>query len=390
MEILEIDLELIEFGAVRDECGQLPHNGGVYNRWRLAVFLDGGGRRLSQRTAPLENADFTNHFYIGNAPMRGIAGRLFFGTLDHIVDDAGREHRPLRQAELYRAIRRRPGQDIFIGDAFDLPTGGGAHFEWYAAQGDRDPVAAEKLLGGWFLRCRGFGRSFCDGRRWRGRFIVTTKTQSKYGTDAQRDLHQCACSQHARPLFIPIDFLPSRTRLYCSYDRMELQVFGIARPNCYSALFTVFENVHCRRRTMARPRIGSNLSIAQLESILQGRISELGQLQKQHAKLSAELSAVEKKISELGGKASRGRGKSVSVTAGGRARNEKSLVATLEEVLGASSSPMRVGDIVDAVLKTGYQTGSDNFRGIVNQTLIKERKRFTSAGRGLYVAKGKK
>ena len=51
-----------------------------------------------------------------------------------------------------------------------------------------------------------------------------------------------------------------------------------------------------------------------------------------------------------------------------------------------SSKPMSVGDILDAVLKSGYRTSSANFRGIVNQTLIKE-KRFGSAGRGLYQMK---
>jgi hypothetical protein len=42
-----------------------------------------------------------------------------------------------------------------------------------------------------------------------------------------------------------------------------------------------------------------------------------------------------------------------------------------------------VGDIVDKVLATDYRSHSANFRGIVNQTLIKD-KRFTSAGRGMY------
>ena len=44
---------------------------------------------------------------------------------------------------------------------------------------------------------------------------------------------------------------------------------------------------------------------------------------------------------------------------------------------------MKVADITAAILATGYKTRSANFRGIVNQTLIKD-KRFVSAGRGLY------
>ena len=58
----------------------------------------------------------------------------------------------------------------------------------------------------------------------------------------------------------------------------------------------------------------------------------------------------------------------------------------LEQVLGRASKPMRVADITDAVRSAGYRTRSANFRGIVNQTLIKD-KRFGSAGRGLYQIK---
>jgi hypothetical protein len=135
---------------------------------------------------------------------------------------------------------------------------------------------------------------------------------------------------------------------------------------------------------MARPKTGSNLSISQLESILNAHLAELQSLNKEHSRLSTQLAEVERKISALGGKA-RGRGR----LNGARVKNEKSLVQTLEEVLSAASEPMKVGDVVDGVLKAGYHTGSDNFRGIVNQTLIKERRRFVSAGRGLYSIKKK-
>jgi hypothetical protein len=151
---------------------------------------------------------------------------------------------------------------------------------------------------------------------------------------------------------------------------------------------------------MARPKAGSNLSITQLESILSSRLAELQQLTKEHSKLSSQLGEVEKRIAALGGKG-KGRGRPSShangfsggftggFTGSGRVKNEKSLVETLDQVLAAASGPMKVGDIVDAVLKAGYHTSSDNFRGIVNQTLIKERRRFVSAGRGVYAAKGK-
>src|SRR5205823_4233275 len=95
---------------------------------------------------------------------------------------------------------------------------------------------------------------------------------------------------------------------------------------------------------------------------------------KRRAKLCRELAQIDKEIAALGGASLR--------VAGARVRNEKSLIAMLEEVMGGGK-PMGVGDIAAAVQKKGYRSNSANFRGIVNQTLIKE-KQFTSAGRGMY------
>ena len=53
-----------------------------------------------------------------------------------------------------------------------------------------------------------------------------------------------------------------------------------------------------------------------------------------------------------------------------------------------NGKPMRVGEILEAVSATGYRSNSANFRGIINQTLIKERKRFNQAERGTYALKG--
>ncbi len=84
----------------------------------------------------------------------------------------------------------------------------------------------------------------------------------------------------------------------------------------------------------------------------------------------------------------RGGGRGRGLMASGRARNDRSLVQTIETVMRGSGKPMRVGEIVEAVQAGGYRSNSANFRGIVNQTLIKERKRFAAAERGLYQLKG--
>ena len=134
---------------------------------------------------------------------------------------------------------------------------------------------------------------------------------------------------------------------------------------------------------MARRANGSGMSIAQLEQLLAGRRQELNEKQREHSKLLARLQELEADIRRLGGSAGRrGRG---GARGGTRARNEKSLIETLEDVL-KGGKPMKVGDITEAAQKTGYRSNSANFRSIVNQTLIKD-KRFGSAGRGVYQLK---
>jgi hypothetical protein len=118
------------------------------------------------------------------------------------------------------------------------------------------------------------------------------------------------------------------------------------------------------------------MSIADLEGILQQRRGELGKLRKARASLQRDLGKLDRQIESLGG----GRART------GRARNAQSLTALLEETLSKSSKPMQVGDIVAKVEALGYRSSSANFRGIVNQTLIKD-KRFASGGRGLYQLK---
>ena len=132
---------------------------------------------------------------------------------------------------------------------------------------------------------------------------------------------------------------------------------------------------------MPRGRIGGGLSISDLESMIALRRSQIAKLQKQRAPLERKLTKLNRQIEALGGESSAGR-----MRAGGRARNTMSLSALITQTLGKAGKPMQVGDIVDKVLAAGYRTKSGNFRGIVNQTLIKD-KQFASAGRGLYQLK---
>ncbi len=128
------------------------------------------------------------------------------------------------------------------------------------------------------------------------------------------------------------------------------------------------------------------LSITQLRQILASRQSDLKKLTKQRKALQKQLNAIDFRIARLDGNETTPRNGTIS-SGRKRARNASSLVATLEGVLSAKGKPMNVGEIVDGVLASGYRSSSPAFRSIVNQTLIKEKKKFTSTARGVYQMK---
>ncbi len=134
---------------------------------------------------------------------------------------------------------------------------------------------------------------------------------------------------------------------------------------------------------MARPASGNNFNIAQLERVLQEKRAELDKLLRQRSELQKKMNQLDRQIERVEGGmngARRGGG------GGGRVRNERSLHDTIEAVMREAGAPMKVNDIMEGVLASGYRSGSANFRGIVNQTLIKD-KRFGQVERGVYELK---
>jgi hypothetical protein len=119
--------------------------------------------------------------------------------------------------------------------------------------------------------------------------------------------------------------------------------------------------------------IRAALSIVELERLLNTQRSAINKLMKKRGVIQRKLDGIDREITKLGGGGSVG------------ARNSISLPTAMEAALKKHGT-MKVGDIVDAVLAAGYRSKSANFRGIVNQTLIKD-KRFNSTGRGVYQLK---
>src|SRR4051794_9566836 len=127
---------------------------------------------------------------------------------------------------------------------------------------------------------------------------------------------------------------------------------------------------------MARPRATDSLSVSELQTLINSRKLKIRGLRKERRQLAARLARIDRELAIVGGVP----GASL------RPRNDKNLVDVIADVMGGAKQPMGVGEVTDAVLAAGYRSSSANFKGIVNQTLIKER-RFTSPERGLYQLK---
>ena len=133
---------------------------------------------------------------------------------------------------------------------------------------------------------------------------------------------------------------------------------------------------------MARPSSGANLSLSDLERIFNDRRRQVDKLTRKRDKAQRVVDELNAQIYKItGGAGGNGR---ASGGGGVRARNDKPLPDYIEAALSKNGKPMRVGDIVTAVQSAGYRSTSPQFKNIVNQQLIKERKRFQQIERGLY------
>ena|SRR5437660_5567667 len=131
---------------------------------------------------------------------------------------------------------------------------------------------------------------------------------------------------------------------------------------------------------MPRSSNGVNLTLDQLERMVNQKRRELARLSRKRTTAQRRLDDIDDRIRRLGGT-------TMSIRGGGRrARNDHSLVEVIHGVLQKAARPLRVSAIAEAANAAGYRSSSANFRGIVNQMLIKD-PRFLSQNRGFYQLK---
>lgn len=124
----------------------------------------------------------------------------------------------------------------------------------------------------------------------------------------------------------------------------------------------------------------SGVSITDLTTEIRRRQRRLSTLERKRERLASELASLDAEIRELGGSMGGG-----ALEPGRkRPRNTKKLPDALADVLKGKT--MGVQEAADAVQAAGYQSSSANFRNIVNQVLISD-KRFKRVDRGQYTSK---
>ncbi len=133
---------------------------------------------------------------------------------------------------------------------------------------------------------------------------------------------------------------------------------------------------------MAKKR--KNLSVSDLEQLLEQRFTQLESLVEKRKKLLADFAALNQEFEQLAGGAAGGaKGKSAAASAINatskpkrkrrRARNSVSLASAVKEVLSKNKKGLSTADIEAAVLATGFKTTSKNFRPMIYQSLGKLR-----------------
>ncbi len=125
------------------------------------------------------------------------------------------------------------------------------------------------------------------------------------------------------------------------------------------------------------------VSVADLQAEIDRRLRTLDD---RRDKLVAQLDAIENEIVAYNGTVSARRATLLKTRRGRkRPRNRITLVSALMEVL--CNRTMSVTEMSVAVQKGGSRTTSPNFRTIVNQTLINNKKTFKRVARGCYTAR---
>jgi len=143
-----------------------------------------------------------------------------------------------------------------------------------------------------------------------------------------------------------------------------------------------------KKKSVPKP---NELSLAQLQQLIENKASELSELKAKRAELQKELNELDRLIQQTEGASAM---KTVakkkvarSTTAGAstkkkkvakkkrtRVKNQQSAKAYAMEILGKEAKGLPLNQLADRILASGYQTESEDFKITLYQSLYKDRK----------------
>lgn len=123
------------------------------------------------------------------------------------------------------------------------------------------------------------------------------------------------------------------------------------------------------------PETLEGLSVAEIQQALRKQQSRVNVLQKRRERLLEEIKNIEHEIAQITGT------ESGSI----RFRNEQSLENVICDVLAKYKKGLNLSELAEAVQKTGYKSGSANFKNVVYQNVYKSERIVRDEKSGKYV-----
>lgn len=100
-----------------------------------------------------------------------------------------------------------------------------------------------------------------------------------------------------------------------------------------------------------------SMSVTDIQQFLKKQQGRVNQLQKRRAKLVEDIKNIDTEIAELSGQG------------GTRFKNKRSHIGAICHVLGKYKKGLPLAELSNAVLKSGHQSTSGNFKNIVYQAI---------------------
>ena len=130
-----------------------------------------------------------------------------------------------------------------------------------------------------------------------------------------------------------------------------------------------------------------DLTLLDLERLLNGKKNELEQLLKKREQLERQLTEVVEKIRSIEGKKTNGELGGVGRRIAFRLQNDRTLKEVVTELLTENAKGLGLDELSKKVLSSGYKTTSTNFKNTIYQCLYNHERIVLDKKNGLYQLK---